>query len=122
MRKAKEDLAHLAQTVREGRVKIRSERDRKAGAILRMRGMARFLRVKRMRDGFGFTVEETEGLVTKGEEDGYQVYATTERWLTEGEVVDFYRRGDRIEKTIRTMSWCLGLAPVWVSTPERVRG
>ena len=122
LRKAKGDLKTLAKAIREGRVKSRSERDRKAGAILRKHGMARFLRVKGSREGFAFTVEETEALSTKGEEDGYQVYATTERWLTEGEVVDFYRRRDRIEKAIRTMSWCLGLGPVWVSTPEHVRG
>ncbi|EQD65754.1 transposase, IS4 family protein, partial [mine drainage metagenome] len=120
--KAKEDLASLAKAVREGRVKSRSERDGKVGAILRKHGMKRFLRVKGTREGFGFTVEETEALTTKGEEDGYQAYATTERWLTEGEVVDFYRKRDRIEKAIRTMSWCLGLGPVYVSTPEHVRG
>ena len=39
-----------------------------------------------------------------------------------GEVVDFYRRRDRIEKSIRTMSSCLGLGPVYVSKPEHVRG
>jgi transposase len=122
LRKAKEDLATLAKAVKEGRVKSRSERDGKVGAILRKHGMKRFLRVKGTREGFGFTVEETEALTTKGEEDGYQAYATTERWLTEGEVVDFYRRRDRIEKAIRTMSWCLGLGPVYVSTPEHVRG
>ncbi len=104
LRKAMEDLAHQAKAVREGRVKSRSERDRKAVAILRKHGMARFPRVKGMRDGFGFTVEETEGLVTKGEEDGYQVYAATERWLTEGEVVDSYRSWDRIEKAIWKVS------------------
>ena len=122
LRKAKEDLAALAKAIKEGRVKSRSERDRKAGAILRKYGMTKFLRVKGTRSGFGFAVEETGALSAKGEEDGYQVYATTEAWLTEGEVVDFYRRRDRIEKAIRTMSWCLGLGPVWVSTPEHVRG
>ena len=122
LRKAKEELAALAKAIREGRVKSRSERDRKAGAILRKYGMTKFLQVKGARSGFGFTVEEAGALAAKGEEDGYQVYATTEGWLTEGEVVDFYRRRDRIEKAIRTMSWCLGLGPVWVSTPEHVRG
>ena len=67
-------------------------------------------------------MEETGALSAKEAEAGYQVYATTERWLKEGEVVDFYRRRDRIEKSIRTMSSCLGLGPVYVSKPEHVRG
>lgn len=36
--------------------------------------------------------------------------------------MDFYRPRDRIEKSIRTMSTCLGLGPVYVSKPEHVRG
>jgi transposase len=120
--KARAALDGLAKAVAEGRVTSRSERDAKVGAILRKFGMSRYLRVRGVRKGFGFTVEETGALEAKEAEAGYQVYATTERWLTEGEVVDFYRQRDRIEKSIRTMSSCLGLGPVYVSKPEHVRG
>jgi transposase len=122
MAKARAAFETLAKAVADGRVKSRSERDAKVGAILRKFGMSRYLRVKGTRQGFGFTVEETGALSTKEAEAGYQVYATTEGWLKEGEVVDFYRRRDRIEKSIRTMSSCLGLGPVYVSKPEHVRG
>ena len=122
MAKARAAFETLAKAVAEGRVKSRSERDAKVWAILRKFGMSRYLRVKGTRQGFGFTVEETGALSAKEAEAGYQVYATTEGWLKEGEVVDFYRRRDRIEKSIRTMSSCLGLGPVYVSKPEHVRG
>ena len=122
MAKARTALDGLARAIAEGRVTSRSERDAKVGAILRKFGMTRYLRVKGARKGFGFTVEETGALSAKEAEAGYQVYATTEEWLTEGEVVDFYRQRDRIEKSIRTMSSCLGLGPVYVSKPEHVRG
>ena len=122
MGKARAALDGLAKAIAEGRVASRSERDAKVGAILRKFGMSRYLRVKGTRKGFGFTVEETGALSAKEAEAGYQVYATTERWLTEGDVVTFYRQRDRIEKSIRTMSSCLGLGPVYVSKPEHVRG
>ncbi len=122
MTQARAALATLAKAIAEGRVKSRTERDAKVGAILRKFGMSRYLRVKGVRKGFGFTVEETGALTAKEAEAGYQVYATTEGWLSEGEVVEFYRRRDRIEKSIRTMSSCLGLGPVYVSKPEHVRG
>jgi transposase len=122
MAKARAALEALAKAISEGRVKSRSERDSKVGAILRKFGMSRYLRVKGTRRGFGFMVEETGALDAKEAEAGYQVYATTERWLTEGDVVTFYRQRDRIEKSIRTMSSCLGLGPVYVSKPEHVRG
>jgi transposase len=122
MAKARVALEGLAKAISEGRVKSRSERDAKAGTILRKFGMSRYLRVQGVRRGFGFAVEETGALTTKEEAAGYQVYATTERWLTEGDVVTFYRQRDRIEKSIRTMSSCLGLGPVYVSKPEHVRG
>ena len=122
MTKARAALDGLAKAVAEGRVKSRSERDAKVGAILRKLGMSRYLRVRGTRKGFGFTVEETGALTAKEAEAGYQVYATTERWLTEADVVTFYRQRDRIEKSIRTMSSCLGLGPVYVSKPEHVRG
>jgi transposase len=122
MTKARTALDTLAKAITERRVKSRSERDAKVGAILRKFGMSRYLRVQGVRRGFGFTVEETGALTAKEAEAGYQVYATTERWLTEGDVVTFYRQRDRIEKSIRTMSSCLGLGPVYVSKPEHVRG
>ena len=122
MARARAALATLEKAVAEGRVKSRSERDARVGALLRKFGMSRYLRVKGVRKGFGFTVEETGVLEAREAEAGYQVYATTEEWLSEGEVVDFYRRRDRIEKSIRTMSSCLGLGPVYVSKPEHVRG
>ena len=123
MEKAKEAFSKLARAIEAGRVRSRSERDRKVGAILVRYGMRRFLRVQGERKGLGFRVEET-GVRAEKEEgaDGYQVYATTERWLTEKDVVKFYRRRDRIEKAIRTMSSCLGLGSVHVATPEHVRG
>lgn len=37
-------------------------------------------------------------------------------------MVTFYRQRNRIEKSFRTMSSCLGLGPVYVSKPEHVRG
>jgi len=46
----------------------------------------------------------------------------TEEWLSEGEVVAFYRRRDWIEKSILTSSACLDLGPVYVSRPECARG
>jgi transposase len=122
MAKARNALETLAKAISEGRVTSRSERDSKVGAILRKFGMSRYLRVKGAREGFGFTVEETGALGAKEAEAGYQVYATTERWLSEDDVVTFYRQRDRIEKSIRTMSSCLGLGPVYVSKPEHVRG
>ena len=122
MKKARAALDGLAKAIAEDRVKSRSERDAKVGAILRKFGMSRYLRVKGGRKGFGFTIEETGALEAKEAEAGYQVYATTERWLTEADVVTFYRQRDRIEKSIRTMSSCLGLGPVYVSKPEHVLG
>ncbi|MGI0129133.1 MAG: IS1634 family transposase, partial [Thermoplasmata archaeon] len=122
MQRARAALDSLVKAIIEGRVRSRSERDAKVGAILRKFGMSRYLRVRGARKGFGFAIEDTGALSVKEAEAGYQVYATTERWLTEGDVVTFYRQRDRIEKSIRTMSSCLGLGPVYVSKPEHVRG
>ncbi|MGI0130656.1 MAG: IS1634 family transposase, partial [Thermoplasmata archaeon] len=79
--RARKALTTLAKAIAEGRVKSRSERDAKVGAILRKFGMSRYLRVRGSRKGFGFQVEETGALQAKEAEAGYQVYATTERWL-----------------------------------------
>jgi len=79
MTKARTALDTLAKAITERRVKSRSERDAKVGAILRKFGMSRYLRVKGTRRGFGFTVEETGALTAKEVEAGYQVYATTEQ-------------------------------------------
>ena len=122
MRQAREALARLAKAVKAGRVKVRSERDAKVGAILARYGMKTFLRVRGAHRGFGFTVEETGARKEKGTKDSYQVYATTETGLTEADVVNFYRHRDRIEKAILTMSSVLGLGPVYLQTPDHVRG
>ncbi|EQD42028.1 ISMHp1 transposase, partial [mine drainage metagenome] len=123
MKQARDALERVAKGIEVGRVKSRSERDRKVGSILARYGMKRFLRVEGERNGLGFRVEETGVREKKeGGDDGYQVYATTETWLGEQDVVTFYRHRDRIEKAIRTMSSVLGLGPMWVQTPEHVRG
>jgi ribosomal protein S14 len=96
--KARAAFETLTKAVAEGRVKSRSEGDSKVGAILRKFGMSRYPRVKGARKAFGFTVEETGALSAKEAEAGYQVYATTERWLAEGEAVEFYRQRDQIDK------------------------
>ena len=59
----------------------------------------------------------------KGESsDGYQVYVTTEKEMSDADIVEAYRSRDRIKKAIRTMKSCLGLGPVYLSTEEHVLG
>jgi len=122
MRKATEALNNLARAVKEGRIKSRTERDQKVGAILRKFGTGRFLRVEGVRKGFDFTVRDTGKADVKADDDGYQVFVTTELDMTEKDVVEFYRARDRIEKAIRTLKHCLGLGPIFVTTKEHVLG
>jgi transposase len=122
MRKARDELAALAKAAKEGRVKSRAERDRRAGAIIRNHGAGRFLRIRGARKGFGFAVEETGKAEEKAEHDGYTVFATSETDMTEKEVFDSYRARDLIEKAIRTMKSVLGLGPVRLTKMEHVLG
>ncbi len=115
------ELDALSASIEKGRVKNRSERDRKIGTILRKHGVRRFLQVKGGK-GLAFTVKESAS-VEKGESsDGYQVYVTTEKGMSDADIVGAYRSRDRIEKAIRTLKSCLGLGPVYLSTREHVLG
>ncbi len=119
--KALNELSTLSANIGKGRVKSRSERDRKTGTILRKHGVRRFIQVKGGK-GLAFTVTESAS-VGKGESsDGYQVYVTTEKEMSDADIVEAYRSRDRIEKAIRTMKSCLGLGPVYLSTKEHVLG
>lgn len=118
--KALNDLRTLSKSIENGRVKSRSERDRKIGAILRRHRVTRLISVKGERKGMGFTYTAKDA--NGGGDEGYQVYATTETSLSERDVVDAYRSRDRVEKAIRTMKSCLGLGPVWVTKKEHVLG
>ena len=119
--KAMNELNTLSKSIGNGRVKSRSERDRKIGTILRKHGVKRFIQVKGGK-GLAFTVKESAS-VWKGESsDGYQVYVTTEKDMGDADIVEAYRSRDRIEKAIRTMKSCLGLGPVYLSTKEHVLG
>ena len=119
--KAMNELNTLSKSIGNGRVKSRSERDRKIGTILRKHGVKRFIQVKGGK-GLAFTVTETAN-VEKGESsDGYQVYVTTEKQMSDADIVQAYRSRDRIEKAIRTLKSCLGLGPVYLSTKEHVLG
>ena len=122
IKKAKDALKALAKSVRNGRIKTRVERDQKVGAILRKFGVGKFLKVQGTRPGFGFTVMETGKAKKKADQDGFQVFVTTELDMTEKDVVSSYRARDRIEKAIRTLKHCLGLGPIYVTTKEHVLG
>jgi len=122
IQKAREALEILQKATKEGRIKSRAERDQKIGAILRKYGAKRFLKPSGNRKGFGFTIEETDKVEEKADEDGYQVFVTTELAMAEKEVVDWYRARDRIEKAIRTLKHCLGLGPIYVTTKKHVLG
>ncbi|MEK7672219.1 MAG: IS1634 family transposase, partial [Bacteroidota bacterium] len=122
MKKAREALEALSLAVAKGRVKSRSERDRKVGMIIRKHGVSRFLKIKGEKKGFGFDVVETGKACEKAEYDGYQVFVTTELDLTEKEVFDAYRARDIIEKVIRTLKSSLGLGPVYLTKKEHVLG
>ena len=115
---ASKELDALLASIKTGRVKSRSDRDRRIGAILRRHRVSRLISVRGERKGMGFThtVKDADGNA------GYQVYATTETSLSERDVVDAYRARDRVEKAIRTMKSCLGLGPVWVTKKEHVLG
>jgi len=122
LRQAKDALKSLQKAVATGKIKSRAQRDQKAGAILRRYGVTRFLHVKGVRKGFGFTVESTGKAKEQGNGDGYQVFVTTELNMTDKEVFGAYRARDRIEKAIRILKSVLGLGPVYVSTKEHVLG
>ena len=119
--KAMNDLGTLSKSIDKGRVKSRSERDRRIGTILRKHGVKRFLHVKGGR-GLAFTVTESENVGRGRDTDGYQVYVTTEKQMGDADIVEAYRARDRIEKAIRTMKSCLGIGPVYLSTKEHVLG
>jgi transposase len=116
--KAREELDTLLESIAKGRVKSRSERDRKIGAIVRKHRVSKLISTKGKRKGVGFTYTVRDA----GGDEGYQVYATTETSLSERDVVDAYRARDRVEKAIRTLKSCLGLGPVWVTRKEHVLG
>ena len=79
--------------------------------------MIYFIRVKGGK-GPTFTVTESAN-VGKGESsDSYQACVTTEKEMSDTDIVDAYRSRDGIEKAVRTMKSCLGLGPVYLSTKE----
>ena len=119
--KALNELSTLSANIGKGRVKSSSERDRKTGTILRKHGVRRFIQVKGGK-GLAFTVTESASVGKGASSDGYQVYVTTEKDMSDADIVDAYRSRDRIEKAIRTMKSCLGLGPVYLSTKEHVLG
>ena len=57
----------------------------------------------------------------KGESsDGYQVYVTTEKEMSDADIVKAYRSRDRIEKALCTLKSCLGLDSEYLSRKEHV--
>ena len=78
-----------------GMVKSRSERDRKISTILRKCGVKLFILVKR-RENLAFTVMESASVGKSEASDGYQIYVTTEKVMSDADIVDAYRSRDRI--------------------------
>lgn len=76
-------------------VKSRSERDRKISTILRKCGVKLFILVKR-RENLAFTVMESASVGKSEASDGYQIYVTTEKVMSDADIVDAYRSRDRI--------------------------
>jgi transposase len=72
--------------------------------------------------GLAFTVTEMVNVERGESADGYQVYATTEKEMSDAGIVEAYRSRKSIEKVIRTLKSCLGLGPVYLSKEEHVLG
>lgn len=120
--KAEKELKKLFESVENGEIRSRSERDEKIGHIKKKYKVTRYLHTKGSKKGFSFTFERTKALDEVGKYDGYQVFVTTEFDLSEKEVVESYRTRDQIEKAIRTLKSVLGLHPQNVRTKEHVLG
>ena len=122
IKKARKKLEELMNRIEKGRIKSRTERDRKIGEIVKRYEVRRYLEVKG-RKGIRFRVNEKSDKEEEIESmDGYQVYATTEVWMKDREIVKAYRERDRIEKAIRTLKTSLGLGPVYLTRREHVLG
>ncbi len=120
--KAEKELKKLFESVENGEIRSRSERDEKIGHIKKKYKVTRYLHTKGSKKGFSFTFERTKALDEVGKYDGYQVFVTTEFDLSEKEVVESYRTRDQIEKAIRALKSVLGLHPQNVRTKEHVLG
>jgi transposase len=120
--KAEEGLKVILASVEKGEIKSRKERDEKIGYVKKKYGVTRYLATKGSRKGFAFTFKRTKALEEADKYDGYQVFVTTEFYLSEKDVVESYRTRDQIEKAIRTLKSVLGLHPQYVRTKEHVLG
>ena len=120
--KAEEGLKAILESIENGEIESRTERDEKIGYVKRKYGVTRYLVTKGSREGFTFAFKRTKALEEADKYDGYQVFVTTELELSEKEVVDSYRTRDLIEKAIRTLKSVLGLHPQYVRTKEHVLG
>jgi transposase len=122
VKKAEDGLNKLLESVEQGDISSRSERDEKIGHIKRKYKVTRYLRVVGHKKGFCFTVKRTKLLKENEKYDGYQIFVTTEFDLTEKQVVESYRTRDQIEKAIQTLKHILGLHPQNVRTKEHILG
>ena len=113
------ELSALSKSIVNGTVKNRSERGRKIGTILRKHGVRRFIQVKGGK-GLAFTVTVSTNAVKGESSGGCQVCVTTEKDMSDADVVDAYRSRNRIENAIRTLKSCLGLGSVYLSTKEHM--
>jgi len=122
VRKAEKKLKELKKKISEGRISSRKERDEEIGHILKKNKVRRFINIQGDRKGFGFRFERNTKLDDPNQYEGYQVFVTTEKHLTEKEIVSSYRARDEVEKAIETVKGALGLRPMYVWTKEHVIG
>ncbi len=122
LQKAEIELKKIQESVKNGKISSRKDRNEKIGYIIKKYRVKRYIITQGAKKGFDFKIIRKKTLNDAEKYDGYTIFVTTELDLSEKEVVDSYRVRDQIEKAIRTLKSALGLHPQYVRTKEHVLG
>lgn len=122
VKKAEGDLKIVQKRILDGNIKSENERDEEIGHILKKHTVKSFIEVKRDKLDIGFSFARAAKLDEANKYLGYQVFVTTEKHLTEREIVLSYRIRDEVEKAIDCLKNALDLRPIYVWTKEHVIG
>jgi transposase len=122
VKNAEDDLKLLQKKIMDGKIKSKEDRDQEIGHILLAKKVKRFFKVERDVQGLGFSFSINDKLEATNKNEGYQIFVTTEKELTEKDVIMSYRARDEIEKAIESLKNDLGLRPMYVWNTEHVIG
>jgi len=123
LKAAEEELARHQRAIAQGKVKSRSDRDKRIGNILQSNSVRSYIDYQGNKNGYGFRFWRLTDKIQEAERwNGVFVLVTTETYMTPLEMLGSYRERDRVEKAIRVLKDILEIEPQYVYTKEHVLG